>query len=422
MSEVLNTKKRDYTYNGPVESSDYNLRLEENYKDLVYLYNKANIVDSKLANAFERVLKDHKFLSNIIVDLSDRIKALESSGNRLSIYSYSQIDNSSFVNTEFALTGTELLTFDPVYNYVTLPKDVNSSFSKLKFSSPQAGQIIPDFLKTRIDNSFAGVDTSGVVVETTPVYNAILDSPDKVWKRNIISNTSSLAGAQMMLYVRIPGEASGSLKCNSLKLNPFPMFGVDVVSIEYTSKINPSLTASDGWNKFNQYGYYDGDSDAIGKVIPGGWSVSGADAVIGSGPLCFFFAPVDITAVRIKFNQKNYMNELGKYIYTYGLSDMDVRFEKFLPTGRTIIKFTPSNGDLINDVISVTPKIYNVPLSAISSVFNYRVIYQSGGSFTLSNPGASTSVWIEVTLNQLDDKTPPVLTDLIVDYDWLKKT
>ena len=40
MADILNTKKRDYQYNGPVESSDYNERVEENYKDLVYLYNK----------------------------------------------------------------------------------------------------------------------------------------------------------------------------------------------------------------------------------------------------------------------------------------------------------------------------------------------------------------------------------------------
>lgn len=417
MSEVLNTKKRDIAFNGPVDSSDYNLRLEENFKDLVYLYNKTNLVDSRLSGAFERVIKDHIYLTNILVDLTDRVKALESASSMMSIHSYSQIDNSPFIGTEFGITGTELLTFDPVYNYITLPKDVNGSYSKLKFSSPDIGQIVPEFFKSKIDNSYPGVDTAGNVIETTPVYNAILDSSDKVWKRNVISNTSSLSGAQMMLYIKVPGESAGSLKCNSLKLNPFPVFGVEISSIEYTSKLNPSLSASDGWSKFNKFAYYDGDSQAIGKVIPGGWLTVGSDSIANAAPLCFHFAPVDITAIRIKFSQKNYMIESGKYVYTYGLSDLDVRLDKFMPVGRTMIKFTPSNGDLISDIVNVTPKIYNVPLSAISSVFSYRVIYQSGGSFTLSNPGASTSVWLEVTLNVLDDKTPPVLSDLIVEYD-----
>ena len=38
--------------------------------------------------------------------------------------------------------------------------------------------------ETEIDTNFAGVDGNGAVIDTTPIYNAILDAPDKVWKRN----------------------------------------------------------------------------------------------------------------------------------------------------------------------------------------------------------------------------------------------
>lgn len=417
MSEILNTKKRDYTYNGPVYSSDYNVRLEENYKDLVFLYNKANVLDVKLAQSFERVLKDHRFLINAVTDLSDRIQALESVDKNMSIHSYSQIDNAAFIGTQFSVSGTELLSFDPAYNTITLPKVSSGSFSKLKFSSPTAGQVVPDFFKARIDNGFAGVDSGGATVDMTPVYNAILDAPDKVWRRSIISESLNPAGAQMMLYVKVPSEASGSLKSNCIKVNPHPAFGVDIVSIEYTTKSNPELKVNDGWTPLNRYGLYDGDSEAIGRVAPGGWSVVGEDTIRNSGPLCFYFPDTDVTAIRIKFQQRYCFTELNKYIYTYGLSDLDVRYDKFLPTGRTIVKFKPSNNDVISEVNSVTPKIFNVPLSMVSSAFDYRIIYKSGNTFTLTNPGASTEVWIEVTLKMLDDKTAPVLSDLIVDYD-----
>lgn len=417
MTEILNTKKRDYAYNGPVNSSDYNIRLEENYKDLVFLYNKANVLDSKLAQAFERVLKDHKFLTSAVSDLSDRIKALEAAEKTMSIHSFSQMDNASFVGTSFSVLGTELLSFDPVYNVITLPKVSSSSFSKLKFSSPIAGQIIPEFFKARIDSGFNGVDTGGAVVDMSPIYSAILDAPDKVWRRNIVANASNIAGAQMMLYVGVPSEVSGSLKSNCLKLNPFPVYGVDIISIEYTTNPNPGMKESDGWTALNRFGYYDGDPSSVGKVAPGGWSAVGQDIVHNSGPLCFYFPDLNITGIRIKFLQRNYFIELGKYIYSYGLSDLDVRYDKFLSSGKTIIKFRPSNGDIINNVLSVTPKIYNVPLSLVSNAFSHRVIYKSGSTFSLSNPGASTEVWIEVSLNMLDDKTPPVLSDLIVDYD-----
>lgn len=220
----------------------------------------------------------------------------------------------------------------------------------------------------------------------------------------------------MMLYVKVPVEAAGSLKTNVIKLNPFPAFGVDLVSIEYTSRDNPTLTNADGWTALNKNAYYDGTSEAIGKVPPGGWSTSGEDTIRNCPPVAFIFPDTDITAIRVKFIQRNYLTELGKYIYSYGLSDLDIRYDKFLSTGRTIIKFTAPDGDVISSVTSVTPKIYNVPESLISSAFSYRVIYNDSGSYTLENPGASNEVWIEVTLNMLDDKTAPVLTDLIINY------
>jgi hypothetical protein len=72
---------------------------------------------------------------------------------------------------------------------------------------------------------------------------------------------------------------------------------------------------------------------------------------------------------------------------------------------------------LIYDVLNVIPKIYNVPEELIPSVFEYRVIYQDSGVYTETNPGSSTRIWIEVTLTQLGDGTPPVLSDLIVEYN-----
>jgi hypothetical protein len=309
-----------------------------------------------------------------------------------------------------------VLSFDPIYNIITLPRVSSGSFSKLKFTTPIVGQIVPEFFKSRIDTSFSGVDGSGSVIDTTPIYNAILDAPDKVWKRNIVANTTSPSGAQLMLYVKVPNEAAGSSKSNMIKLNPYPAYGVDIFSIEYTTKTNPTLTNVDGWFPLNRNGYQEDNEEAIGKVPPGGWSIVGSDNIRNSGPLAFVFADTDITAFRIKFNQRNYFTESGKYIYTYGLSDLDIRYDKYLSSGRMIIKYTAPNDDIISEITNVTPKIFNVPQSLLSSAFSYRVIYNDSGVYTLDNPGASNEVWIEITLNMLDDKTPPVLSDLIVDY------
>lgn len=369
-----------------------------------------------MADSFEKVLKDQKFLSAALVDMEDRVRALEASGNKISIHSFSQLDYANFVNTSFSISSTELLHFDPIYNVITLPIVSSGSYSKLKFGNQSSGQIVPKFFKAKIDNSYTGADSPGVTVNSTPIYNCILDDPSKVWKRNIVVDSSVTTGAQMLAYFKVPTESTGSYKTNEVKLNPYPAYGVDIVSIEYTTKSNPSLDDSDGWTPLNDTRMYNNVSEAIGRVPPGGWDTTGADKVVNSGPLSFHFADIDVSAIRVRFAQRNYFNEMGNNVYTYGLSDLDVRYNKHMPQGKTIIKFTPSNGDVISSITNITPKIYNVPLNLISSCFSYRIIYEDGGVYTLSNPGASNSVWIEVTLDQLDDKTPPVLSDLVIEY------
>ena len=417
MSEFIYTKKRTKQYNGPLNSDDHNARIEENYKDLVYLYNKYNVFDQKLSEAFERVLKDHVFMNHFIKDMDGRIQALESNDNIISIHSLSQIDNTATPEGEFTIQADELLTYDPAYNIITLPKIDGSSHSKLKFFTPTDGQIIPDFFETKISNSLPGADVPGCTLDSNSIYNSILDRSDKFWKRSVITDTVSPYGAQTYVYVKIPSEYSGSKKCNFFKLNPFPTFGVDILSIEYTTTQDPSLSQNDNWIPLNRDRVYDGDSEAIGKVPPGGWSTIGSDAILNSGPVAFYFAELDITAIRFVMRQKNYFAENGKYIYTYGLSDMDIRYDKFLPTGKIIFKFDAPQGTLINSIVTVTPKIFNVSQSLLSEVFEYRVIYNDGSVYTEDNPGSSNTVWIEVTLNQLPDGTAPVLSDLIINYN-----
>lgn len=417
MSEFIYTTRRTRQYNGPVDSSDHNARIEENYKDLVYLYNKYNITDQKLAESFERVLKDHVFMAQYIKDMDDRIKALEDAEKMISLHSYSQIDTSAIPNGEDAITSDELLSFDPVYNLITLPKVDGSSHSKLKFFTASDGQIIPDFFETKISNSLTGADQAGAIVDSNNVFNCILDKSDKYWKRSIISPSISASGAQTYVYIKIPSEYSGSKKTNLVKMTPFPAYGVDILSIEYTTTENPTLTETDVWYPLNRDRIYDGRTDAIGKVPPGGWTVSGSDYINLSGPIAFYFAELEVTAIRFVMRQRSYLSENGKYIYTYGLSDLDIRYDKFLPTGRTIFKFSAPESQTISNVISVTPRIYNVSPSLLSEVFSYRVIYFDGSVYTTENPGSSDSVWVEVTLNLMSDGTAPVLSDLIIDYN-----
>ena len=225
----------------------------------------------------------------------------------------------------------------------------------------------------------------------------------------------------MYLYVRIPTGTIGNSLANYVSLAPYPSSGVDVVRVEYTTAVAPTLTDKDTYQSFNP-GYYNNEYDAVGKVAPGGWSTVGSDTIVNSGPLQFVTADKNITAVRILLRQRNYIKENNAYIYTYGLSDIDIRYEKYLPTGKTFIRFDAPTGNTIKDILNVSPKIYNVSPSMLSSTFGYRVFYPvisgSQATYGLVNPQTSDHVYVEVTLNMLDDMIAPVLSDLIIEADY----
>jgi len=419
MSEFIYTQKKPQQYHGPISSSDLNEKYEQNYADLVYLYNKFGVLDKKVVEIIERIIKENMYMSNAILDLFDRIRSLESQyTNQLSLYSSNQIDASPFVSTPYALSTSEALQFDSKFNQLKLPLVSGASHSKIKFINATKGQVIPDFLETRIDPNLPGGDGNGAVVDTTPATYAFLNQSDKVWRRNVILNSPNPLGVSMYFYVKIPGSSIGSTISNCITLLPYPLNGADIVKIEYTDKANPTLSDADNYQPLNSGSFYNGNYDAVGKVAPGGWSVTGSDAVVNSGPLSFYFAEKSITAVRVLVRQKNYVVENNKYIYTYGISDFDVRYEKFLPVGRHFIKFDAPNGKTINEITNVSPKIYNVSQTLLSDVFSHRVFYKDGLNYTLNNPGTSTQAYIEVTLNMLDDKNPPILSDLIIECDY----
>lgn len=418
MSEFIYTQKKPIQYHGPISSSDFNERIEQNYADLVYLYNKYSVIDKKVSEIIERIVKENIFLTSAVTDLANRIRVIESiNTNQMSLHSKNQIDLTPFVNTAYAIPVSQALVFNDYYNHLTLPEVIGASHSKIKFVNSLQGQIVPDFLETRIDPNLAGGDGNGALIDSTPVQNAFINKPDKVWRRNVILAEPNPLGVSMYLYIKTPTGSLGNSLTNSISMSPFPSNGVDIVRVEYTTAQNPSLSDKDGYYSFNP-GYYDQEYDALGKVAPGGWSTIGSDSIINSGPLKFYCAEKAMTAVRVLLRQRNYIKENGSYVYTYGLSDIDLRYEKFLETGRTFMRFDAPQGKTINQILNVSPKIYTHPQSLLNDVFSYRIFYPSGSGYVLTNPNTSSHVYIEVTLAMLENKIPPVLSDLIIEADY----
>jgi hypothetical protein len=415
--EIPYTTKDFVQYRGPQISEEYNSRLENNYRDLVYLYNKQNQTDSDIKHGFSAFVKDLESLTDFINYLTMRIEMLESNSNVLTFNNDSQIDTNYFNGTAFEISEVDRCTFNMVNSAVTLPRVDASSISKIKFNNTDGTYNIAPSLELLALGVNGTADDNNNIVDTSQPLNAVLGRPGKVWERNVLvpmtSSPDLSDGAQMYFYIAIPTELSVTELTNCISFTPFPLKSIDVLEISYTTANSPSLSESTLWTPFNKDKIYFNSTSAVGNVMPGGWS---GDEILDSSSKLFYFDPLPITAIRFKLRQKNYYNDGSKYIYTYGMSKLDVRFDKFLDTGKTIIRLDAPEGVTISDITSVTPQIWNVPEYFVDNVFEYRVIWEDGDSFTTTNVPFSARVWIEVTLSKTPDGGTPMLSGLIANY------
>jgi hypothetical protein len=225
-------------------------------------------------------------------------------------------------------------------------------------------------------------------------------------------------GAKMDVYIRVPPDVSAVAESNTVLINPHPVMGINIESVELTTDDSSILNNQEVYTPINENAYYDSVGDAIGWVAPGGWT---GDTIVNAAPKIFHFNPAVVTALKLTLSTDNYMydNNTSKYVYTYGLGNVDVRYHSFLDAGKFIVRFDAPAGATISNVDNVIPEIWNVSEAELPDVFDYRVIWETSydsGTYTTSPVSLSNRVWIEVTLNKRTGKGTPALSGLIVDY------
>lgn len=416
MADAPYTKHREAQFRGPTTSDDYNARIEENYRDLVVLINRARLSEVELDELYRRLAKELDSIGREIEDLTERVDALEEGETHFNFFSTTHVDVARFdAQPSYVIPAISRLTVDTRHGIATLPKIDTSSLSKFFFTNTEGLEVVPPSLETRAVGTASTADNTTALIDTSRPELAMYHKPGLIWERNVIVDTPNVQGAEVTLYARVPTELFTTEKSNAIVLDPFPAFGVTVREVSYSTNATPLLEDSDGYVAINAGGYWEGDTDAVGWVAPGGWTGDEADA----GPRIYHFPPKAITAIKIRLHQGEHFMESGNYIYTYGLAQLDLRYDKFLSEGKTILRFDAPDGETISDVTSVQPHIYNVPEALVDDVFEYRVIWETAnnsGFYTLDNVSNSQKVWIEVTLKNTDGYTP-ALSGLSVEYN-----
>lgn len=403
------TKKREQQFRGPAKTSDYNQRIEENYKDLTLLYNKARISETELDDILSRMAKDQLSLSRELNSLLTRIDALEAGSTYRTFQGTSTIDNDRFIGDgSFEIPSEEQLTFDDVHSLFSLPMVSSGSASKVIATDSNGNEFVPPSFETRVDGNDASADTGAAYIDSTDPKYAAYSKPGIIWERNVVRDAAVGGGAELDLYVRMPLELQTSDKANAIVIHPFPYFGTTLKDISISSAPEPSLDPGDGYVTLNNSAYFEDDLDAVGWVAPGGWA-SQNDVISNCGPKKFYFPSKQVTAVKITLSQPDYYLDSSKYVYTYGMTKFDVRKDAFLSSGRAMIKIDAADATTISSVDSVVPQIYNIDPALWSQAFSYRVIWETSfgsGTYTTTPVPSSQRVWLEITLNKVSDTTP----------------
>ena len=121
----------------------------------------------------------------------------------------------------------------------------------------------------------------------------------------------------------------------------------------------------------------------------------------------------------LTLHQDNYFFDADKTVYRYGLSKLDIRYDKFLESGKIMLRYDAPVGETISSVTDVVPQIWNISAAQLDDVFSYRVIWETSwdsGIYTLSPVPLSKKIWLEVSLNKSLLKGTPALSGLTITY------
>ena len=110
MADSPYTQDRKHQFRGPTDSADYNQRIEENRRDLVYLYNGLRIVGDEHDEGHARLIRDHMALTRTLEELKGRIASLEADTNTLTFFAPESVDTDEFVGTPYEVDESAACT------------------------------------------------------------------------------------------------------------------------------------------------------------------------------------------------------------------------------------------------------------------------------------------------------------------------
>lgn len=391
------SEKREARFRGPTSSEDFNKWIEDNYFDLVQLFNLGTKNSINILDNFNMLVSENDFLSRKITSLQNDLESILMSISNINANPElsSKVLSKSFSSMEniFDLESGKKCYIDTKFGIAHLPLQ-QKHISKIYLNSDNGEPLLPKAFKARLYESTSpmniGLDVIDEVllVEDNNLYKAFDGKDNTFWQRSSVK-TSTTEALYAVLDLELPQNIISHPRVNTIYLNPSPEFSFSILDIKYYRNST--------WTSISTY--------------PG---IDTPEEINDISKITFMFEPQDILKLRIYIKQSNGTVQGDKKVFTYGFKSIDVNFTRFIQEPASMmIKFDIPNPEIhsFSSVTSIEPIFTEGGIKDPDLVKCELYTDPDGNSPAMIGDilnGLPKSVYVKVTLTQSVGASPSI--------------
>lgn len=398
------SEKREAQFRGPSSSEDFNKWMDDNYYDLIQLFNFATEYGIEIPRNMEMLVVENITLQkklNSLQSLIDNITKALTSENKV-LYK-------SFASSVTFADSTDGINLEHDTDFGLLKIPHVQEISKIYLVDLNKQNFIPKTFQAKVYESVEPIDIKEATIDLPDVASNdsnLLDMFDgdksSFWLRKTIKD-SSVSDVYFCIELDLPINIINHTRANILTIDPTPLSSITLLDIYYR-------TVND-WQRLPSYP----TKEIGGQIQP--------VEINDLGRMKFCFPTRDVVGVRIYCKQPNWFLENEMRNFYYGFRNIDVNYMAFrTETSKIRVAFDiPDQEKMFTSILSVKP-IFSDGSIVGSDLFSvYKIHYNLAGQDREANlgeplPAGVQRVYVEIGL-MLSSQVSPLLSGLVMEYE-----
>jgi hypothetical protein len=301
MSVHLTTERMRVPKNGRLNSADMNKFVDSTIVDLQNMTSQVNINEVSTRDVLNTVLREMANLKQRIIQLenSDSYDREIRAAQNLRIKAFkamTDLKDISFLGTNDA-TKPRINT---LFGQATLP--INAIENKFYTNSIISGSIVPisQSLNITVSSVIDGIDyeSGHVKLNEGNPKNAFNGDNQSYWQRKVeFDLNSDIEEIQVDLVVHVPDQAN--TESNLIYIRPYPVSQVDILNLGYSGTLSSAFT-----------------------YLPSAVKDNSRDSR-------YFISSQSVQRLHIRLRQRNWYEENGRKVFSYGLQELGLQLVEF---------------------------------------------------------------------------------------------